>query len=157
MNAIKLPIRLSANSSRQVIERPPPPKEILENSIDAGAADITVQIDQGGLKLIRVADNGKGIARSDLPLALARHATSKISTQDDLQKITSLGFRGEALASIGAVSRLLLSSYHASDQHAWHIQAEGRHLVVPEPTAAPKEPRWKFAIFSSTYRRAANS
>lgn len=138
MNAIKLlpDTLINQIAAGEVIERPASAlKEILENSIDAGATDITVQIDQGGLKLIRVADNGKGIARSDLPLALARHATSKISTQEDLLKITSLGFRGEALASIGAVSRLLLSSYHASDQHAWHIQAEGGHLVAPEPTA----------------------
>lgn len=138
MNAIKLlpDILINQIAAGEVIERPASAlKEILENSVDAGASEITVQIVQGGLKLIRVADNGKGIAAGDLPLALARHATSKISTQEDLHRIASLGFRGEALASISAVSRLLLASYQPGDKHAWHIQAEGGHMTHPEPTA----------------------
>lgn len=138
MNAIKLlpDVLINQIAAGEVIERPASVlKEILENSIDAGTNEITVHIMQGGLSLIRVADNGKGISGSDLPLALARHATSKISTQEDLQKIASLGFRGEALASIGAVSRLLLASYQSGDKHAWHIQAEGGQVSRPEPTA----------------------
>lgn len=138
MNTIKLlpDILINQIAAGEVIERPASAlKEILENSIDAGATEITVQIVQGGLTLIRVADNGKGISSTDLPLALARHATSKISTQEDLQKIASLGFRGEALASIGAVSRLLLASYQSGEKHGWHIQAEGGHIAHPEPTA----------------------
>lgn len=138
MNAIKLlpDVLINQIAAGEVIERPASVlKEILENSIDAGAAEISIQIMQGGLNLIRVADNGKGISGSDLPLALARHATSKINSQEDLHKIASLGFRGEALASIGAVSRLLLASYQSGDKHAWHIQAEGGLVTRPEPTA----------------------
>lgn len=138
MNIIKLlPDNLiNQIAAGEVIERPASAlKEILENSIDAGATEIAVQIIQGGLKLLRVTDNGKGISGSDLPLALARHATSKISTQEDLHRIASLGFRGEALASIGAVSRLSLASYQPGANHAWHIQVEGGHIAHPEPTA----------------------
>lgn len=138
MNAIKLlpDVLINQIAAGEVIERPASVlKEILENSIDAGATEITIQIMQGGFNLIRVTDNGKGISGSDLPLALTRHATSKISTQEDLHKIASLGFRGEALASIGAVSRLLLASYQSGDKHAWHIQAEGGQVSRPEPTA----------------------
>ena len=138
MNVIKLlpDVLINQIAAGEVIERPASVlKEMLENSIDAGATEITVQIMQGGLNLIRVADNGKGISGIDLPLALARHATSKISAQEDLHKIASLGFRGEALASIGAVSRLLLMSYQSGDKHAWHIQAEGGQVTRPEPAA----------------------
>lgn len=138
MNAIQLlpDILINQIAAGEVIERPASVlKEILENSIDAGASEILIQILHGGLKLIRVADNGKGIFGNQLPLALARHATSKISTQEDLHKIGSLGFRGEALASIGAVSRLSLKSYHSGDQHAWAIHAEGGQITQPEPTA----------------------
>lgn len=138
MNAIKLlpDVLINQIAAGEVIERPASVlKEILENSIDAGATEITVHIMQGGLKLIRVADNGKGISENDLALALARHATSKISTQEDLHKIASLGFRGEALASIGAVSRLSLVSYQSDSSHAWHIQTEGGQTTHPEPAA----------------------
>ena len=110
-------------------------KEMLENSVDAGSTEITVQLFQGGIKLIRVADNGTGISRDDLPLALARHATSKIDSLEDLQKVASLGFRGEALASIAAVSRLTLASRRAEEKHAWRIETEGGRLSTPEPAA----------------------
>ncbi len=123
-------------SAGEVIERPASAlKEILENSVDAGALEVKVQLEEGGIKLIRVADNGDGIAMNDLPLALTPHATSKIKALEDLQKISSLGFRGEALASIASVSRLILASRKLEEKHAWQIQAKGSRLSQPEPAS----------------------
>ncbi len=120
----------------EVVERPASAlKEILENSVDAGAVEINIQLAQGGIKLIRVADNGAGIPKDDLPLALTPHATSKIHTLEDLQKVASLGFRGEALASIAAVSHLVLASRRLGEKHAWQIRVKGGHLSQPEPTS----------------------
>jgi DNA mismatch repair protein MutL len=120
----------------EVVERPASAlKEILENSVDGGAAEINIQLTQGGIKLIRVADNGTGISKDDLPLALTPHATSKIHTLEDLQKVASLGFRGEALASIAAVSRLVLASRKLGEKHAWQLRVKGGHLSVLEPTS----------------------
>lgn len=120
----------------EVIERPASAlKELLENSLDAGATEIAVQLTQGGAKLLRVSDDGGGISKEDLPFALSRHATSKIATLDDLQQVRSLGFRGEALASIAAVSRLTLTSRQPMEQHAWMIEAPGGEITKPQPAA----------------------
>ena len=120
----------------EVVDRPAAAlKELIENSLDAGATRIDVELAGGGVKLIRIADNGGGIAREDLPLALARHATSKIASLDDLEAIGSLGFRGEALASIASVSRLALTSRHHDAAHAWRIEADGGRIESTQPAA----------------------
>ncbi|WP_067865933.1 DNA mismatch repair endonuclease MutL [Neptuniibacter marinus] len=124
----------------EVVERPASViKEILENSLDAGASKVDVEIEQGGVKLMRVRDNGSGIDKEDLPLALSRHATSKIQVLEDLESVGSLGFRGEALASISSVSRLSLTSRQASQENAWQVQTEGRDMeATTEPAAHPE-------------------
>jgi DNA mismatch repair protein MutL len=120
----------------EVIERPAAAlKELLENSLDAGARSIDIDLAGGGVKLIRVADDGAGIEREDLALAVARHATSKIASPSDLEAIATLGFRGEALASIAAVSRLTLTSRALDKPHAWRIEVDGGEIGVPQPAA----------------------
>lgn len=113
----------------EVINRPAAAiKELLENSLDAGADRISIDVEQGGIRLMRVRDNGCGILKSDLKLALCRHATSKIASLDDLEQVASLGFRGEALASISAVSRLTISSRPQEQEIGWQLSAEGKEL-----------------------------
>jgi DNA mismatch repair protein MutL len=170
---------ISQIAAGEVVDRPASAlKELLENSLDSGASDVTVQLAEGGIRQIRVADNGAGIGKDDLPLALARHATSKITSLEDLERVASLGFRGEALASIAAVSHLSLLSRTNDSPHAWKVDASGGLLSAPEPAAAAagttvevhdlyfntparrkflRSPATEFAHSEETFRRIAVS
>ncbi|MFV0275984.1 MAG: DNA mismatch repair endonuclease MutL [Parahaliea sp.] len=142
----------------EVVERPASVvKEVLENSLDAGASRVEIEVEDGGVKLIRIRDDGQGMEPDDLPLALARHATSKISSLEDLERVGSLGFRGEALASIGSVSRLILTSNHRDDSsEGSSALCEGRDMEValrpaPHPRGTTVEVRDLF--FNTPARR----
>ena len=122
----------------EVIERPASAvKEMLENSIDAGATNIILEIKNGGISYIRITDNGKGIANDDLDMAFERHATSKIRTADDLTKVKSMGFRGEALASISAISKVEMISKTVDEPNGYKIVVEGGKILEKTETGAP--------------------
>ena len=142
----------------EVVERPAAAlKELLENALDAGATQVDVELAAGGVKRIRVADNGAGIEREDLALAVARHATSKIGSVLDLEAIASLGFRGEALASIASVSRLGLASRAKEKPHAWRIEVEGGTVsaIAPAALAAGTSVTVEELFFNTPARLAA--
>ena len=121
----------------EVVERPANiVKELVENALDAGATRIDIEVEQGGIKTLRVRDNGIGISKDDLVLSLSRHATSKIKSLDDLEAVGSLGFRGEALASISSVTRLTLTSCAQDTSDAWSVTAEGRDMAASLTPAA---------------------
>jgi DNA mismatch repair protein MutL len=132
-------------------------KELVENSLDAGASRIEVDIEAGGARLIRVRDDGGGIHVDELPLAVASHATSKIGSFDDLEHVASMGFRGEALASVSSVSRFALTSRVRGQDAAFRIEVDGGKLQAARPAQHPQAPASKCAICSTTCRHGGNS
>ena len=126
----------------EVVERPSSVvKELVENSLDAGARHVKVILEQGGRQSIRIIDDGAGISRDELPLALQRHATSKIASLDDLEKVATMGFRGEALPSIASVSRMDLASRSKADDHGWSVSVRRGEIAEAEPSAVQRGTR----------------
>jgi DNA mismatch repair protein MutL len=120
----------------EVVDRPSAVvKELVENSLDAGARSVKVQLEQGGKRTIRITDDGQGMTRDELGMAMQRHATSKIASLDDLENVATMGFRGEALPSIASVARLDLSARHGSEDHGWSVKVRRGDLSGPEPDA----------------------
>ncbi len=159
VKAIRLLDNRLANqiAAGEVVERPASVvKELLENSLDAGAKRVNVEVESGGVKLIRIRDDGHGIVKDDLALALSRHATSKISELEDLEGVATLGFRGEALASVSSVSRLTLTSNIESQESGWQVRTEGRDMeavVSPAPHPIGTTIEVKDLFFNTPARR----